>query len=154
MPEQQIMTWENFVGDTIYLDTNILILAVEQGNPWNGLLQELFEAIDDRAIHPFTSELTLAEVLAKPISVKAEELVKTYETLLSPASLIRVVPVDRAILRVAAEIQSELSIKLIDAIHVATFRVQSCDFFLSMDERLGRKLGKAWLPLTNVSEDP
>ena len=99
------MTWGGFTGDTIYLDTNVLIFAVEQGNPWTELLRELFEAIDDRAIHAFTSELTIAEVLSKPIAVGAGDLVEKYDQLLSSESIIKVVPIDRPILQLAAKLR-------------------------------------------------
>ena len=149
------MSWSSFTGDTLYLDTNVLIFAVEQGNPWTELLRELFVAIDDRAIHAFTSELAIAEVLSKPLAVGASDLVDKYERLLSGDGVIKVVPIDRPILRLAAELQGEFSVKLLDALHLATARVHASDFFLSNDERLGRKLDKSprWLSLSDVSKE-
>ncbi len=82
-------------GNRIYLDTNIIIFAIELGNPWSDVLRGLFEAIDERAVHAFTSELTLAEVLVKPISLGADDLIEKYQQVLAPDSIIRVVPIDR-----------------------------------------------------------
>jgi predicted nucleic acid-binding protein len=140
----------------LYLDTNILVFAVEEGNPWTALLRELFAAIDERAIQTFTSELTVAEVLAKPLALGATDLIEKYEVLLSPASLIRVVPVDRTILRAAAELQGQLRIKLADAIHVATAKHSACDCLLTNDERLGTRLDGQirWLSLKQVMTVP
>jgi predicted nucleic acid-binding protein len=148
------MNWDAFTGDTIYLDTNILILAIERDNAWTDSLKELFESIDENAVHAFTSELTLAGVLAKPLGIGATDLVEKYEQLLSRDSVINVVPVDRAILGSAAELQGKLAIKLMDAIHVATAIASGCDFFLSCDARLGQRIGNniRWLSLDDVAD--
>jgi predicted nucleic acid-binding protein len=143
---------ESFTGDRLYLDTNIIVVAIEQGNPWMEQLKELFQAIDERRIHAFTSELTLAEAIAKPFAVGAADLILTYETLLAPESAITVVPIDRAILRTAAELQGRLGVKLADAIHLATALQSTCDFVVTNDERLGRKmpLQVRWLSLADM----
>lgn len=150
------MSWDAFTGDAFYLDTNTLIFAVEQGNPWTATLQELFAAIDARRIHALTSELTMAEVLAKPLALGAVDLIERYEALLAPDSLIRTVPVDRPVLRIAAELQGKLRIKLADAIHVATAKQCACDFVLTNDERLGNRLGTEirWLSLAEAVDAP
>jgi len=116
------------------------------------MLKQLFEAIDDRLIEASTSELTLAEALAKPLASGATELVATYESALAPDSAIRTVPIDRAVLRSAAALQGKLGIKLHDAIHVATAQASGCHRFMTNDSRLGRKLGAdiAWLSLDDV----
>jgi predicted nucleic acid-binding protein len=145
--------WSSYTGDTLYLDTNVLIYAIEPGNPWPDLLRELLVAIDERAIHTFTSELTIAEVLTKPIAVGAKDLIDIYTQLLAPESAIRVMPVDRPILLSAAELRGQLGIKLMDAIHVATARACACDFFLTNDVDLGRKIDAQlrWLQLAQVT---
>jgi predicted nucleic acid-binding protein len=144
--------WESFVGDTIYLDTNIIIYAVESGNRWSKVLHDLFEAVDDRAVHTFTSELPIAEVLAKPMEVGATDLIRRYEEVLAPDGLIKVIPIDRPILRIAASLQLKLGVKLADSIHLATSKAYSCDFFLTNDDRLGRKIvgDFQWLELGKI----
>ena len=144
--------WSSFIADTIYLDSNIIIYAIESGNRWFPLLRELFEEIDDRAIHAFTSELTLAEVLSKPFKASAHELIDKYEQVLAPDGLIKVIAIDRPILRTAAALQARLNVKLADAIHLATARSHDCDFFLTNDDRLGRKIAPEfrWLELSQI----
>jgi len=133
--------WEGVRGETVYLDSNIIILAIETGNRWQLQLRELFELIDDGHVFAVTSEVTLAEALAKPLREKADDLVERYEVVLDPSpSPIEIAPVTRSILRLAAEAQAELGIKLIDAIHVATARSSACRYPLTNDFRVGRKL--------------
>jgi uncharacterized protein len=145
--------WDTFEGRALYLDTNAIIYAIEGENQWSSLLRLLFEAIDRRAIHAFTSELTLAEVLTKPLELGAIELVATYEELLSPYSLVSVIPIDRPILRSAAEFAAKLRIKLADAIHVATAMQAACNFVITNDEQLGQRLPTPlqWVSLAQVA---
>ncbi len=145
--------WESFVGDRLYLDANIFIYAVETGNKWTENLAELFEAIDDRAIMVATSEITIAEVLTKPIAVNDAELVAIYTKLLRPKGLIEVIPVNRPVLHMAAHLRAKRNIKLIDAIHVASAKIATNDFFLTHDVRLGLAIKDEvrWLPL---DDDP
>ena len=145
--------WSSFEGRAFYLDTNIIVYAIEGTNPWSDILRELFHAIDERTIHAFTSELTVAEVLAKPFELGAIDLVATYEELLAPDSLVRVIPIDRPILRSAAELCGCMRIKLADAIHVATAMQCACEFMRTNDEQLGRRIQAPlrWLSLSHVA---
>jgi uncharacterized protein len=147
--------WDEFSGDVLYLDSNIFIFSVEQGNPWSEVLRGLFEAVDERSIEVFTSELTLAEVLAKPLALGAHDLVEKYEQFLASDSVVRVTPIDRPILRLASMLRSQMGVKLMDAIHVATAKHYSCDLFLSQDKALGRKLSGElrWLQLADIESD-
>jgi uncharacterized protein len=132
--------WEGFTGDSLYLDSNIVIMAIEQGNPWSDILHSLFVELDQRTIVAYTSELTIAEVLTKPLQVGAEDLVAQYDRLFDAESPIRTIPIDRSILRLAAELRGRFRIKLMDSIHLATAKSHACDFFLTEDDRLGRTM--------------
>jgi predicted nucleic acid-binding protein len=143
------MNWDRFAGEAIYLDTNIVIFAIEAHLPWSTILRPLFEAIDRGTIRAVTSELTIAEVLTKPIELGSDALIERYQELFAPSSVLKMIPIDRAVLALAAEIRGQLQIKLIDSIHVATARLPACHRFLTQDERLGRALADEphWLHL-------
>ncbi|KAA2236378.1 type II toxin-antitoxin system VapC family toxin [Salinarimonas soli] len=130
------MRWESFRGTRLYLDANVVIYSRERPNRWSALLDELLEAIDDGTVTAVTSELTLAEVLVKPIDVQAADVVAGYERMLSPASPIIVVPVTRDILRITAELRARLRLKPMDAIHVATALAMDCHHVVPEDTRL------------------
>jgi predicted nucleic acid-binding protein len=148
--------WSGFEGRAFYLDTNIMVYAIEGKNPWSDILRELFHAVDARTIHAFTSELTVAEVLAKPLQLGVIDLVATYEELLAPDSLVRVIPIDRPILRSAAELCGRMRIKLADAIHVATALQCACEFILTNDEQFGQRVQSPlrWLSLSKMTTSP
>jgi predicted nucleic acid-binding protein len=144
--------WPSLAGETIYLDTNVIIFAIEAGNPWTELLRGLFQAIDKRTVHALTSELTIAEVLTKPMALGAQDLIEKYDRLLSPSSSIAVVPIDRSILRTAADLRGRLGVKLMDAIHIGTAKACGCQSFLTHDASLGRKAESEirWLDLPDA----
>jgi uncharacterized protein len=143
------MQWSSYAGSAIYLDTNIIILSVETGNDWAPVIRDLFHAIDEDRVRAFTSELTLAEVLAKPMTLGARDLITRYRELLAPDSRIRMWPVDRIVLESAAAFQGQFKIKLLDAIHVATAKHSGCDYFLTQDKVLGKRIAPLmpWLKL-------
>jgi predicted nucleic acid-binding protein len=132
--------WEKYHGTTVYPDSNVVIFAIERGNKWTAMLRALFEAIERGRMHAVTSEVTLAEVLVKPIAERDDEVVRHYEAVLAEDSPLVTVALDRSILRASAQVSGRLGVKLIDAIHVATAIEHGCGAFLSNDIRLGRKL--------------
>jgi predicted nucleic acid-binding protein len=149
------MTWESFAGNALYLDSNIIIFSVEEGNQWSDQIRVLFRSIDEGALQAFTSELTIAEVLAKPMALGARDLIEKYDQLLATDSVVKVAPVDRTVLRAAAELRGQIGTKLLDAIHVATAHLYACNVFLTQDQELGRKVGPElrWLQLADVAKN-
>ena len=105
---------------TLYLDSNILIQLVEgQANQFEGL-QAVVDALDSRKVLGVTSELTIAEVMVKPLASPISLYRREYEAILSANSELRVAPVSRPILIRSAELRAELGGKLADGIHVST----------------------------------
>src|SRR2546425_9471358 len=82
-------------GSRVYLDANIFIYAVERIPPYDSLLRPLFARFDRDELDPLTSQLTLAEVLVKPIQVNSVADQESYLSLLATDGPLEVVPVDR-----------------------------------------------------------
>ena len=123
-------------GRRVHLDTNIFIYAVEGLAAFALVLSELFERMAAGDIRASTSELALAEALAKPMEAGREDIARLYEEMLTPSDWLSVLPVDRAILIEAARLRATLKLRLPDAIHVATAARAGCDLFLSNDKRM------------------
>ena len=130
------MSIEQFVGDRLYLDTNVLIHFVEGHAEFAGILQDLFVAIDEHAVNAVTSELALTEVMIKPIANSRPDVAATYARLLAPGSAIDVRPLDRATLLRAAELRAQFGGRTFDALHVAAAELAGCDYLISEDRRL------------------
>lgn len=137
---------------SVYLDANVLIYAIEGVAPWTSLLSQLFRLIETEDLRAVSSEITLAEVLAKPLAMSATDLAARYEMALGPDSQIEVVPVGRNILKSAAMLRGANGLKLVDAIHLATALDRNCSALLTNDQRLGEAAPAPlhWLPLDGL----
>jgi len=120
----------------VYLDTNAIIWIVELSAGMSEGQVSVLRAIESGEIDAFTSELTLAECLVKPIADKNARLVEEFLALLSGIEAIEVVPVSRPVLIEASRHRAETNVKLADAIHLATARLNECATLISNDRRL------------------
>ncbi|MBI1800186.1 MAG: type II toxin-antitoxin system VapC family toxin [Chloroflexi bacterium] len=123
-------------GARVYLDTNVFIYALEDYPEFTLALTELFEKIDQNALHAVTSELTLAEVLVKPLMDQSVERRRAYEQVLQSSGGLTVAPVNRAVLIEAAHLRASHGLRLPDAIHLATAQLMLCETFVTNDRRL------------------
>lgn len=126
----------------IYLEANPLIAAMEGADPTRSQMTRLLQSTGTTLV---SSELTLAEVLVKPLrrrladgdDLSAAELVLAYEAMFDETGLFDAIPVSTAMLRRAAEIRAGRgSLKLPDAIHLATALWARCDVLVTDDDRL------------------
>ena len=121
------------LGPIVYIDANIVIYAVEGFSAFQPVLHVLLQCVDDEKLRLVTSELTLAEVLVKPIENRDSVIQQAYRAFLEPTAQVAVVPVSRTILESAARTRAETGVKLPDAIHIATAKQQECTSFLTND---------------------
>lgn len=134
----------------VYLDTNIFIYALEGYPIFRAVLTTLFEALDRHDLSAVTSELTLAEVLAKPLLDRHTERQAAYLHILQPSASLDVVPVSREVLLAAARLRAEMGFKLPDAIHAATAQLTGCKQFLTNDARFTHLPGLTIVPLLSL----
>ncbi|NET38343.1 MAG: type II toxin-antitoxin system VapC family toxin [Cyanothece sp. SIO1E1] len=123
-------------GERIYLDTNIWIHMFEDVGDFSQALTALFNAIDTGTFTAITSELTLAEVLVKPIQNNNTAQQEIYAEALTSTDTLSVIPIERSILVQAAQIRGTTKLKLPDAIHVATAISNQCTTLLTNDKQL------------------
>ena len=126
----------DLAGQRIYLDTTVIIHAVETPTPLSKGQLALFDALDEGAIEAVTSELTLAECLVYPLAAKDSKLAAIYEKFLSGATELELVPISRQILLAAAHIRALKRLKLPDAIHVATAMSARATVLMTADRRI------------------
>ncbi len=119
----------------VYLDTNIFIFALEAEPVFGPACSELLHAVDTGDILAITSELTLAEVLVKPLQAGNNELARRFSTTVAESRL-TLRPVSRTILYRSAETRALHGGRLADAIHVATAEEAGCRYIVSEDLRL------------------
>jgi len=122
------------LGAKVYLDTNIVIYAIEGFADLANQIRALLQALDDAEIVAVTSELTLAEALIKPLKDQNQPVQQAYKKFLTPTSVLQVVPISNNILEAAAQLRATTKLKLPDAIHLATANLNDCDCFLTNDD--------------------
>ncbi len=111
----------------IYLDSNVFIAIVERNSTETTELARVLQLVEQGRGVAFTSELTLAKVLVIPYAEKDEALARTYLDLIASTDVMRVPAVDREILIRAAQLRSQRkSLRLPDAIHLATAELADC----------------------------
>ena len=121
----------------VYLDANVFITAFEQTGARSDHAWWILEAVENGEIIGATSEITLAEVLVKPVERDASDLAAAYDSMIVSGPNFEVLPVRREVLVAAAGIRAgRQSVRLPDAIHIASAMAMDCRFFVTEDRRL------------------
>ncbi len=124
-------------GRPLAIDANILIRAVEGSEAdtvSNACRHLVFDNPPPTAF--IVSELILSEVLVLPMREGNVELTRFYRRLLTDLRAFRIIPVSRAVLIDAARLRSVSTLKLPDAIHLATATRTSCAAFVTLDKAI------------------
>jgi predicted nucleic acid-binding protein len=124
------------VPRAVYLDANVIIHVVEGHPKFSAVLCRLMDAIETKQIQAFTSEISWAEVMVVPIRENDKLRLLQFATLLTTPEALQLIPVDLTTLKQSAEIRATSSLRLPDAIHVATAKLASCTDFLTEDRRI------------------
>src|SRR4051812_19064143 len=100
----------------IYLDSNVFVAAYETISARSDHAWWILTAIEGGEFLGVTSELTLSEVLVKPLQEDDPELVRRYQEIIAPGDALEVILVTREILVEAARLRSlRPSLRLPDA---------------------------------------
>lgn len=127
----------------VYLDSCCIIYAVESIEPYNQVLQLLWEVSASGRLQIVSSVLTLSEVLVRPIREGKSELEGLFRAFLVSSKEVRLVPIDVAIAERAAKIRGETGLSTPDAIHAATALLAEVSMFITNDLAFRRVPGLA-----------
>ena len=117
----------------VALDTAIFIYFVEEEPRYLRLVKPIFEAIDRGVIEGVASSLTFLEVLVQPYRADNLALAERYEAFLTRSRGLRLIEIDRAVLRGAAQLRAKANLKPPDSIQLATALATYCSAFLTND---------------------
>jgi predicted nucleic acid-binding protein len=135
---------------TVYVDTNAVVYRVEQIEPYLTASAPLWDALDAGRVSIVTSELTLLEVLVKPLREGKTDLVSLYRTVLLGTVGLTCLPVSRPILESAAQLRAATNLKTPDAIHAATAQMHGSTLFVSNDGGFRRVASLAVAVLSDI----
>ncbi len=125
------------LGRRTYLDANLYIYIFEGIPQHRRLMAGLVAEIDRQDVTVIASELTLVEILPRPVRDGRHRLVASYLELLQRTPRITLAPVDRGVMERAVHLRANRRLRSMDALHLATALVHGCATFLTNDERLG-----------------
>ena len=119
------------------LDTAAFIYFIEEHPRFLRLLDPVFAAIDEGVLPAIASSLTLLEVLVVPYRAGNAALAERYEQLLTRSRGLRLIDIDRALLRAAAQLRAvHASLRTPDAIQVSAALAGGCSALLTNDRDL------------------
>src|SRR5262245_34566525 len=95
----------------VALDSVIFIYFIEENPKYLPLVQPVFSGIAAEQWEGVTSTITLLETLVVPYRRQRQDLAERYETLLSRSKGLRAVEIDRPLLRDAARLRANFSIR-------------------------------------------
>lgn len=121
-------------GSRVYFDVNPIIYFIEQNTQFTEAVTPIFEMIGDGLILAFTSELSLTEVLIKPIRDNRIQVVQSHKELLLDPELFTLISPNQDTFLFAAELGGKSSMRTPDAIHMACAIESKCKYFLTNDK--------------------
>jgi predicted nucleic acid-binding protein len=121
-------------GSRVYFDVNPIIYFIEQNTQFAELVTPVFEMIGDGSILAFTSELSLTEVLIKPIRDNRIQVIQTHKELLLDPELFTLISPNQDTFLLAAQLGGKLSMRTPDAIHMACAIESKCKYFITNDK--------------------
>jgi predicted nucleic acid-binding protein len=124
-------------------------LSLERVQPYLAVITPLWDALRTGKQAVVTSDLSLLEVLVKPIQLGDKKLQDLFRTILYHTSGFSCLPITTPILVTAANLRATIGIKTPDAIHAATALISGCTLFVTNDPAFHRVPS---LPVALVSD--
>lgn len=123
----------------VFWDTHLFLYLLRGPDELSRKVRALGQRLIERNDQLYTSTLTLAEVLVKPLEEGRTEWASKVEATLAPPAVL-LVPFDRASARIYARLRRDRSIRAPDAIQLSCAAQAGCDLFITNDDRLSRKV--------------
>ena len=116
----------------VYLDANAFIYSVERIEPYNTLLQPLWNEAHAGRFTLVSSELVILETLVGPLRNNDDLVANLFRHLFDSNEVALIAPT-RQIWELAASLRAELGLQSTDALHAATAIATDCTQFVTND---------------------
>jgi predicted nucleic acid-binding protein len=123
-------------GGPVGLDTAIFIYFIEEHPRFLPLVESIFLALDQGRLTGATSTVTLLETLVVPMRAGNLPLAEQYESILGNSRGLRLIDIDRPLVRLAAQIRALEGLKTPDALQIAAALRAGCTTFLTNDRKI------------------
>jgi predicted nucleic acid-binding protein len=118
------------------LDTAPLIYFIEDVTPYADLIAPVFTLLENRHLRAVTSTITLAEILTQPLAEKKFDLVDEIKFTVKSFSTLSIVAIDERLAEVAALVRARYTVRLPDALQIASAIQGEATLFLTNDKRV------------------
>ena len=135
----------------IALDSCVWIYHLENHPGYAALTRQVLEAVEGGSWRAVSSELTLLEILVRPLQLSLPDVADEYELLLSSFPHLSLDSISRDILLQAAEIRALHGLRTPDAIVVATAIAAGATLLITNDRHFSRVSG---IQVSCLSEYP
>lgn len=125
----------------IALDSCIWIYHLENHPEYAALTRQVLEAVEGGSCQAVSSELTLLEILVRPLQMELQDVADEYELLLSSFPNFSLEPISRDILLQAATLRARQGLRTPDAIVSATAMAAEATLLVTNDRHLSRVQG-------------
>ena len=135
----------------VALDTSIFIYFLERDPRYLSSLRPMFETIAAGRLPAVTSGITLLESLVVPLRAGDLALAERYESLLTRSRGLRMIDLDRDVLRGAAQLRAmRPSLRSPDALQLSAALRARCSSFVTNDRGLPQLAGVRIVVLDEV----
>lgn len=118
----------------VLLDTCVWIYHFEQNTAFGKAADDVIEQLESGEFQAVASELTLLELIVKPLQMGRQDAADDYETLLSYFPNLTLEPISREILLEAAALRARYRVRTPDAIQLATAFKSGATLAITNDE--------------------
>jgi predicted nucleic acid-binding protein len=134
----------------ILIDTSVWIYHFEQNSTFGEAADYVIDQLEAGKFRGIASELTLLELIVKPLQLGRQDAADDYETLLSYFPNLELESISRAILLDAAALRARYRLRSPDAIQLATGLKSGATLAITNDEAWQRIAGIETLLLTDL----
>ena len=122
-------------GQRVYFDTNIFIYLLGNNLRYAAQCQQLLQASADRQILGLSGDVTLAELLVKPLQTNDAQSVAAVRQLLADDAIVTLISHSRKSFQGAALMRAKHGLKMVDALQLATAVEAGASCFVSNDRQ-------------------
>jgi predicted nucleic acid-binding protein len=135
----------------ILIDTSVWIYHFEENAAFGEAASRVIEELEAGKFRGLASELTLLELIVKPLQLGRQDAADDYETLLSYFPNLDLVPISRDILLDAAGLRARYRLRTPDAIQLATAFSAGATLAITNDEAWAHIAGIETLLLKDLA---
>ena len=127
-------------GKSVYFDSNVFIYYLGGHEELLTVAKPFFQAVENGVIRGASGPLAIAELLVKPMRTNDLLSIERIKSLFETGGYFSALPHPRETLELAAHIRASQGLRMVDAIHVATAIKENCDYFLSHDNDIKKRV--------------